>query len=220
MTTSADQIGKRVLDLVLATAGLVATGPALAVIAMAIRLDSAGPVIFVQERVGRQGRPFRIYKFRTLHHDSGGSLVTASGDRRVTRVGALLRRTKLDELVQLWNVVRGDMSLVGPRPEVPTYADLWPSDFRPLILSVRPGITDPVSLAFRDEADELARVADPEQHYRTVLLPHKARLYAEYVQNRSLLGDVVILAQTVATLVRPRANFRPNERNHATRVRA
>lgn len=220
MMATADQIGKRVLDLVLATTGLVATGPALAIIAVAIRLDSAGPVIFVQERVGREGQPFRIYKFRTLHHDSGGALVTASGDRRVTRVGALLRRTKLDELVQLWNVVRGDMSLVGPRPEVPTYAALWPSDLRPLILSVRPGITDPVSIAFRDEADELARVADPEQHYRTVLLPHKARLYAKYVQNRSLVGDVVILVQTVATVLRPLVNLRPNETDHASHMRA
>jgi lipopolysaccharide/colanic/teichoic acid biosynthesis glycosyltransferase len=220
MRDSIDQTGKRVLDLVLATTGLVIAGPVLAVIAVAIRLDSAGPIMFVQERVGWNARPFRMYKFRTLYHGSGGALVTASGDRRVTRVGAILRRTKLDELAQLWNVVRGDMSLVGPRPEVPTYAALWPSDLREVILSVRPGITDPVSLAFRNEADELGRVADPEQHYRTVLLPHKAQLYAEYVQNRSLLGDVVILAQTVATLARPRADFHPNERIHPPRMRA
>jgi lipopolysaccharide/colanic/teichoic acid biosynthesis glycosyltransferase len=201
MSSPAEDTAKRALDLGLAGIGLVVTAPALGLIALLVRRSSAGPVIFRQERVGRYGRPFRIHKFRTLRVDAAGPLVTASGDRRVTPIGRVLRRTKLDELPQLWDVLRGEMSLVGPRPEVPTYAALWPSAERETILSVRPGITDPVSLMFRNEAEELALAADPDQHYRTALLPRKAQLYAEYVQTRSLAGDVAILLRTVQTLL-------------------
>ena len=201
MTRPVEEAAKRALDLALAAAGLVVTEPGLGLIALLVRRSSAGPVIFRQERVGRYGRPFRIHKFRTLRVDADGPMVTASGDGRVTRVGAVLRRTKLDELPQLWDVLRGEMSLVGPRPEVPTYAALWPAAERETILSVRPGITDPVSLMFRDEAEDLALAADPDQHYRTTLLPRKARLYAEYVQTRSLAGDLAILFRTVQTLL-------------------
>jgi lipopolysaccharide/colanic/teichoic acid biosynthesis glycosyltransferase len=201
MTSPVEDAAKRALDLALAATGLVVTAPALGLIALLIRSSSAGPVIFRQERVGRYGRPFRIHKFRTLRVDPPGPLVTASSDRRVTPIGGVLRRTKLDELPQLWDVLRGEMSLVGPRPEVPTYAALWPAAERETILSVRPGITDPVSLMFRNEAEELALAADPEQHYRTALLPRKAQLYAEYVQTRSLAGDVAILLRTVQTLL-------------------
>ena len=201
MTSPVQDTAKRALDLALAGIGLVVTAPALGLIALLVRRSSAGPVIFQQERVGRYGRPFRIHKFRTLRDDAAGPLVTASGDRRMTPIGGVLRRTKLDELPQLWDVLRGEMSLVGPRPEVPTYAALWPSAQRETILSVRPGITDPVSLMFRNEADELALAADPDQHYRTALLPRKAQLYAEYVQTRSLAGDVAILLRTVQTLL-------------------
>ena len=201
MTSPAEDTAKRALDLALAGIGLVVTAPALGLIALLVRKSSAGPVIFRQERVGRYGRPFRIHKFRTLRVDAGGPLVTASGDWRVTPIGRVLRRTKLDELPQLWDVLRGEMSLVGPRPEVPTYAALWPPAERETILSVRPGITDPVSLMFRNEAEELALAADPDQHYRTALLPHKAQLYAEYVQTRSLAGDAAILLRTVQTLL-------------------
>jgi lipopolysaccharide/colanic/teichoic acid biosynthesis glycosyltransferase len=143
MTSPDEDAAKRALDLALAATGLVVTAPALVLIALLIRRSSADPVIFRQERVGRYGRPFHIHTFRTLRVDAPGPLVTASGDGRVTRVGGVLRRTKLDELPQLWDVLRGEMSLVGPRPEVPTYAALWPAAERETILSVRPGITDP-----------------------------------------------------------------------------
>lgn len=202
MTRTLEAWAKRASDLLLAIVGLVVSAPGLAVIALLVRLDSAGPAIFRQERVGRHGRPFKIHKFRTLRVDAGGPLVSESGDRRVTRVGAVLRRTKLDELPQLWDVVRGDMSLVGPRPEVPPYAALWPERERETILSVRPGITDPTSLVFRNEAAELAMADNPEQHYRTTLLPRKAQMYVEYVRTRSLAGDLAILTRTVTTLLR------------------
>jgi lipopolysaccharide/colanic/teichoic acid biosynthesis glycosyltransferase len=202
MSSPPDDRLKRALDLALAAAGLVVTAPALLLIALLVRKSSPGPVIFSQERVGRYGRLFLIHKFRTLRVDTPGPLVSASGDSRVTPVGAVLRRTKLDELPQLWDVLRGEMSLVGPRPEVPIYAELWPSAVRETILSVRPGITDPASLLFRNEADELALAADPDKHYRTALLPRKARMYAEYVRTRSLAGDLAILLRTVQTLIR------------------
>ena len=201
MTRPVEDAAKRALDVVLAATGLVVTAPGLALIAVLVRSSSPGPVIFRQERVGRYGRPFRIHKFRTLRVDADGPLVIPSGDGRVTRVGAMLRRTKLDELPQLWDVLRGEMSLVGPRPEVPTYATLWLAAERETILSVRPGITDPVSLMLRNEAAELALAADPDQHYRTALLPRKAQMYAEYVQTRSLAGDLAILLRTVRTLL-------------------
>jgi lipopolysaccharide/colanic/teichoic acid biosynthesis glycosyltransferase len=201
MTRPVEDAAKRALDVAVATIGLVLTAPGLGLIALLVRRSSPGPVIFRQERVGRYGRPFRIHKFRTLRVDAAGPLVSASGDRRVTPVGTVLRRTKLDELPQLWDVLRGEMSLVGPRPEVPTYAALWPADERETILSVRPGITDPVSLLFRNEAEELALVPNPDQHYRTALLPRKAKMYVEYVQTRSLAGDLAILLRTVRTLL-------------------
>jgi lipopolysaccharide/colanic/teichoic acid biosynthesis glycosyltransferase len=203
VTRPVEDAAKRALDFALATIGLVVSAPGLGLIALLVRSSSPGPVIFCQERVGRYGYPFRIHKFRTLRSDAAGPLVTASGDSRVTPVGAVLRRTRLDELPQLWDVLRGEMSLVGPRPEVPAYAALWPAAVRDTILSVRPGITDPVTLLFRNEADELALAADPDQHYRTALLPRKAQLYAEYVQNRSLAGDMAILLRTARTLLLP-----------------
>ena len=203
MSPAGDAV-KRALDLTLATIGLIVSAPCLAVIALLVRISSPGPVVFRQERVGRYGRPFKIHKFRTLRVEVAGPLLTASGDRRVTGVGAVLRRTKLDELPQLWDVLRGEMSLVGPRPEIPTYAALWPAAERAAILSVRPGITDPVSILFRNEAAELALAADPDQHYRTALLPRKAQLYAEYVQTRSVAGDVAILLRTLQVLCRHR----------------
>jgi lipopolysaccharide/colanic/teichoic acid biosynthesis glycosyltransferase len=201
VTRPAQAAAKRAMDIALAAAGLVATAPSQLLIAVLVRADSAGPAIFRQERVGRGGRPFRIHKFRTLQVDAGGPLVSATGDHRVTRVGAVLRRTKLDELPQLWDVLRGEMSLVGPRPEVPTYAALWPATEREIILSVRPGITDPASLVFRNEAEELALVPDADQHYRTILVPRKAQMYVEYVKTRSLAGDLAILLRTVQALL-------------------
>jgi len=183
---------------------LLVTWPLLVALALAVRLDSKGPVLFRQERVGLHGRTFRIRKFRSMKLGVGGALVSATGDNRVTRVGRFLRKSKLDELPQILDVFVGHMSLVGPRPEVPTYADLWPADVRRVILSVRPGITDPASIAMRNEAEELAAVDDPSTHYVESLLPRKAAMYVDYVNSRSFAGDLVLLAQTVATVIRDR----------------
>lgn len=187
----------RARDLALSSAALVVLSPVLAAISVAVRLDSPGPVIFRQQRIGRGGRPFTMHKFRTMHVGAGGPAVTAATDQRITRAGRILRATKLDELPQLYDVLRGEMALVGPRPEVAQYVQLWPGDLRPVILSVRPGITDPATSILRHEADVLARSDDPERTYVEVLLPAKARAYAEYVQKRSFWGDVAILWQTL-----------------------
>lgn len=192
---------KRAFDVGVAGGALLLLWPVMLVIAVAVLLDSGMPVLFRQDRVGRCGEVFRIRKFRTLRTGAGGPLVSPAGDLRVTRVGALLRRTKLDELPQLIDVVEGRMSLVGPRPEVPAYVALWPEGLRDVILSVRPGITDPASVAYRNEAEVLASTDDPERYYIDVLLPQKARMYADYVRTRSLAGDVRILVDTVLAVV-------------------
>ena len=193
---------KRIFDLLFSALALVLLAPVFALIALAIRRDSAGPVLFRQERVGRGGRLFRIRKFRTMVMDSPsqGPALTIGQDPRITRVGAWLRRTKLDELPQLIDVLRGDMSLVGPRPEVPQYVALYPADLRARVLSVRPGITDPVSLKLADEASVLAAAADPERTYREELLPAKLREAVAYAEQASLWSDLRIIAATVRTL--------------------
>lgn len=169
-------------------------------IAAAVKIDSPGPALFRQERVGRHGRHFQIHKFRTMAVSHSGVAVSSTGDPRVTRVGAVLRRTKLDELPQFFDVLVGAMSLVGPRPEVPQFVARWPDELRSEILSVRPGITDPTSIAFRREADELAEAEDPEEYYITTILPQKTNMYLEYVRHRSFVGDLRILQQTFAAL--------------------
>lgn len=191
---------KRALDVVGATLALVVSSPVLLVAALAVRLSSTGPVLFRQERVGRGSQVFAILKLRTMRTGSVGAAVTVGQDPRITRVGRWLRSTKLDELPQLWNVLRGDMSLVGPRPEVPQYVAMWPADARDIILSVRPGITDPASIEFRREAEDLAEAADPEQHYVDVVLPRKVDLYCAYVGSRTLRGDLAILGRTVRSV--------------------
>jgi lipopolysaccharide/colanic/teichoic acid biosynthesis glycosyltransferase len=193
---------KRIFDLVLSALALVLLAPAFVLIAMAIRWDSAGPVLFRQERVGRGGRPFLIRKFRTMVVDAPlqGPAITIGQDPRITRVGAWLRRTKLDELPQLIDVLLGHMSLVGPRPEVPQYVALYPADLRERVLSVRPGITDPVSLKFADEASVLAASSDPERTYREELLPAKLREAVAYAEQASLWSDLRIIAATVQVL--------------------
>ncbi|GAA2096363.1 O-antigen biosynthesis protein WlbG [Microlunatus panaciterrae] len=193
---------KRVFDVAVSGVGLVLASPVLAGVAVAVRLDSRGPAFFRQERVGRNGELFRIHKFRSLRTDMPGALISPTHDPRITRVGAVLRRTKLDELPQLLDVLAGHMSLVGPRPEVPRYVELWPAAERELILSVRPGITDPASVALRNEAEELAGAEDPEQHYVSVLLPRKVAMYADYVRSRNFLGDLGIIASTLRTVLR------------------
>jgi lipopolysaccharide/colanic/teichoic acid biosynthesis glycosyltransferase len=195
-------LGKRAFDLLLSGLGLVLLSPLLLVIAIAIRIDSRGPVFYRQERIGRHGVPFRIHKFRTMRHDPqhGGPQITVGDDARITRVGAFLRRTKLDELPQFIDVLRGRMSLVGPRPEVPRYVALYPAELRAQVLSVRPGITDLASIEFRDEAALLARASDPEREYVEVVMPRKLALAARYVRSASLALDVTILWRTLRLL--------------------
>jgi lipopolysaccharide/colanic/teichoic acid biosynthesis glycosyltransferase len=195
--------GKRVFDIVAALTGLVLLAPLLVVVAVWIRLDSPGPVFFRQERVGRGGVPFRIHKFRTMRVAAGpsGPPLTIGADPRITRAGAFLRRTKIDELAQLIDVLRGDMSIVGPRPELPQFVAAYPPALRAKVLSVRPGLTDPASLLFRDESTLLARAADPEREYRDVVLPAKLRLAADYVDTATLAGDLRLIASTVRALL-------------------
>lgn len=193
----------RVCDVIGAGLGLLLFAPLFLVTALAIRLDSPGPVFFRQTRVGLHGRPIRIHKFRSMRDSEPGLLVTTATDPRITRVGQFLRRTRIDELPQLFDVFRGDMSLVGPRPEVPQYVGLWPDDLRPVILSVRPGITDPASVHLLDEADILACTPDPERTYIEELLPLKAQVYAQYVQSKCFLGDIGVLLATLHALCLP-----------------
>jgi lipopolysaccharide/colanic/teichoic acid biosynthesis glycosyltransferase len=199
-------MAKRLFDLWGSGVGLLLLAPFLALMAIAIKLDSPGPVFFRQVRVGRDGVEFRIHKFRTMtHRDAGADAATAQitigADPRITRVGALLRRTKLDELAQLIDVFVGRMSLVGPRPEVPRYVALYPKHLRDKVLSVRPGITDPASLAYRDESAQLARAVNPEREYVEVLLPAKLQLSVRYVEEASFTGDLRLIAATLRALL-------------------
>jgi lipopolysaccharide/colanic/teichoic acid biosynthesis glycosyltransferase len=193
---------KRAFDVVVAVLGLVLLAPLFVVVAAWIKVDSPGPVFFRQERIGRGGVPFRIHKFRTMRvgAEAAGPALTVGADPRITRAGQFLRRTKIDELAQLIDVLRGDMSVVGPRPEVPCYVAAYPPELRAKVLSVRPGITDPASLQFRDESTLLARAADPEREYRDVVLPEKLRLAADYVDSATLGGDLRLIAATVRAL--------------------
>lgn len=194
---------KRAFDFAASAGGVILLCPLFLAIAVAIVVDSGWPVFFRQERIGRYGKPFKIVKFRSMRPTLDGTmpLVTAAGDSRITRVGGWLRSTKMDELPQLWNVLRGDLSIVGPRPEVEKYVDLWPANDRAVILSVRPGITDPASTKYRREEELLAGQQDPEAFYRAVALPDKVRLYREYVETQSLAIDLRVLAGTVQSIV-------------------
>ena len=189
---------KRVFDIVASGFGLVVLSPLFLIIAIWIRLDSEGPVFYRQVRVGRNNKDFRILKFRSMKEGSdNGSLVTVGGrDPRITRSGYFLRRFKLDELPQLINVFVGDMSLVGPRPEVRHYVDFWTLE-QMHVLDVRPGITDPASIKFRNENDLLEKADDPEEYYINVIMQEKIRLYLEYVVNHSLWYDIRLIFRTI-----------------------
>lgn len=187
----------------LALAGLIVLSPLLVVIGALIACSSRGPIIFRQHRVGRHGKHFVLFKFRTMRVQQSGLQITARDDDRMTSVGRFLRKTKMDELPELLNIVKGEMSLVGPRPEVPRYVDandpLWQE-----ILRVRPGITDPVTLALRNEEQLLAEVkGDRESFYRDVLQPFKLRGYADYLRRRSWRSDVGVIAHTLWAVVFP-----------------
>ncbi len=190
---------KRVFDLTLSFAGLVLLSPLFLALAVWIRLDSAGPVFFRQVRVGKSGIPFRIFKFRTMLADSEtkGPQITLGEDPRITRAGCFLRRYKLDELPQLVNVMLGEMSLVGPRPEVPRFVALYPDDVRGRVLSVLPGITDFASIEFRDESALLRFSEDPEATYINEIMPVKLKYYEQYVRNRSFLLDLKLMMKTI-----------------------
>jgi lipopolysaccharide/colanic/teichoic acid biosynthesis glycosyltransferase len=195
---------RRALDTTAAGVGLVLLSPVLLAAALAVRLSSPGPVLFRQERIGLAGRPFQILKFRTMRVDAerhGGQL-TVGADPRVTAVGRFLRAWKLDELPQLLNVVRGEMALVGPRPEVPRYVALYTPEQR-RVLGVRPGITDPASVAFRSESDMLAVHPEPERLYVEAIMPEKLRLNLAYLDRRTLLSDLGIIVDTLKAVVRP-----------------
>jgi lipopolysaccharide/colanic/teichoic acid biosynthesis glycosyltransferase len=196
---------KRLFDLLGASLALLLLSPLMLAIAAAIRLDSRGPVFFRQQRVGRHGVLFRIHKFRSMVADAPlrGPALTVGADARITRVGHWLRRTRLDELPQLIDVLTGHMSLVGPRPEVPQYVAHYPADLRERALSVRPGITDPSSLLYLDESELLARAADPEREYIDVILPRKLQCAADYAAQANLRSDVGVLWRTLRLLIAP-----------------
>lgn len=195
-------VTKRLFDLAGAALALLLLSPLMLLVALWIKLDSPGPVFFRQERVGRHGVPFRIHKFRTMAHGAAGLPLTVGADTRITRAGAFLRRTRIDELPQFIDVLQGTMSLVGPRPEVPRYVAHYPPGLRERALAVRPGITDPASLAFIDEAAQLAQAADPEREYIDVILPRKLQCAADYAARASLRTDLGVLWQTLRLLAR------------------
>jgi lipopolysaccharide/colanic/teichoic acid biosynthesis glycosyltransferase len=195
---------KRGMDVIVSFGVLTVLSPVFLLLACAVILSSPGGAFFRQQRVGRNGKLFWLYKFRSMRpapEMQTGSLVTASGDARITSVGRLLRHTKLDELPQFWNVLKGDMSLVGPRPEVPRYVAHYTPEQRAVLL-VRPGITGAAQLEFRDEEARLAGCSDVETFYITHILPEKLAIDLRYVRERSLWGDVRLLFRTVGTLLK------------------
>lgn len=193
---------KRLFDIVASGLGLLILSPLFLIVAVWIKLDSPGPVFFRQVRVGRFNKDFRIFKFRTMRvgSDKGSQITIGGRDPRVTRAGYWLRRFKIDELPQLINVFIGDMSLVGPRPEVRHYVDMYTSE-QMHVLDVRPGITDAASIMFRNESEFLEQADDPEKHYIEVLMPKKLELYLQYVNNHSLMGDIRLILKTLWTVM-------------------
>lgn len=195
---------KRGMDIVLSLVMLLVLSPLFLVLAVAVMLSSTGGALFRQQRVGRDGNLFWLYKFRSMKSAEAGkpgALVTAGSDHRITHIGRLLRRTKLDELPQFWNVLKGDMSLVGPRPEVPRYVAHYTLEQR-AVLSVRPGITGAAQLEFRDEEARLAQCDDVEAFYIAHILPEKLAIDLRYVRERTFSGDVRLLFRTMGTLLK------------------
>jgi lipopolysaccharide/colanic/teichoic acid biosynthesis glycosyltransferase len=194
---------KRLFDIVFSSVMLVLFTPLFIALASWIALDSKGGVFFGQERVGLNGRPFKLWKFRTMRPqaEQKGQLTVGSTDNRITRAGYYLRRFKVDELPQLWNVFRGEMSVVGPRPEVPKYVAFYSAEQRK-VLQVRPGITDYASLRYFEESDLLAASSNPEETYIQVIMPMKLQLNADYVRHRSFWGDIRIILLTGLRIVK------------------
>jgi lipopolysaccharide/colanic/teichoic acid biosynthesis glycosyltransferase len=195
-------MAKRLFDLASSLIGLACLLPLLAAIAVWIKFDSPGPVFFRQVRVGQFEKPFRIFKFRTMcvNAEARGGQITVGEDPRITRSGKFLRKYKLDELPQLLNVFKGEMSLVGPRPEVPRYVEFYPKGLREIILSAKPGITDFASIAYKDENAVLGQANDPERTYISEVLPIKLGCYERYVRQRSLWTDIHIIIRTLRVI--------------------
>ena len=195
---------KRLFDFIASFFGLILLTLIFVLAALWIKIDSRGPIFFRQERVGFQGSIFRIHKFRTMVLDAEkkGKQITVGADSRITTVGSFLRKYKLDELPQLIDVLVGDMSLVGPRPEVSKYIDCYSDDEKHDVLSVKPGITDNASIEFRDESELLASSKDPEATYINEVLPRKIALYRKYASERSFFGDVVIIFKTIFLIIK------------------
>ncbi len=191
---------KRLFDVACSAIGLVVLSPVLLGAGLATLIDIGWPAIFRHRRVGRNGRIFHLLKFRTMRPGRGGALITVQGDSRITRVGRILRKTKIDELPQLWNVLLGDMSLVGPRPEIPEYVEQFKARYE-RILAIRPGITDLASIRFRNEEELLAASREPLREYVERVLPVKLDLADEYIRSASFTGDLSILLRTAFVMV-------------------
>lgn len=194
---------KRLLDIIASGIGILFLSPLFLILAIWIKLDSKGPVFYRQLRVGRNNHDFRIFKFRSMRVGADkGSLVTIGArDSRITRSGYFIRKFKFDELPQLINVFIGDMSLVGPRPEVRHYVNYWTSE-QMRVLDVRPGITDPASIKFRNENELMGQAEDPEKYYIEVIMQEKLRIYLEYIDNQSFLGDIALIFKTFFAVIK------------------
>ncbi|WP_195263771.1 sugar transferase [Clostridium sp. 1001275B_160808_H3] len=193
-----NEIIKRIFDFLASLLGIIILSPILLIVAIAIKIDSKGNILFMQKRIGKNGVPFYIYKFRTMVSDAEkiGKQITVGKDNRITKVGAFLRKYKIDELPQLFNVLKGDMSLVGPRPEVPKYVDLY-TESEKRVLEVRPGITDLASLRYKDENDILGNVDNPEEYYINVIMKDKLKLNLEYIEKSNLIFDISLIFKTI-----------------------
>lgn len=194
---------KRIFDIIAATIGLIVLSPILIVIAIIIKNTSSGPIFFKQIRVGRNGKIFKILKFRTMvvNAEMIGKQITVGKDSRITKCGAFFRRYKIDELPQLINVVRGDMSLVGPRPEVPNYVEMY-NEEQKNVLNVRPGITDLASIRYRDENELLGSVPNPEDFYINTVMPDKLNINLEYIQKGNIFFDIYIIFETIIKCIK------------------
>lgn len=194
---------KRMFDIIASAMGLLVLSPILIAVAIWIKLDSPGPVFYRQVRVGRGNKDFRIFKFRSMRvgSDKGSQITIGGHDSRITRSGYWLRKTKIDELPQLINVLIGDMSLVGPRPEVRHYVDYWTEE-QMHVLDVRPGITDPASIRYRNENELLEKAEDPEKYYIEVIMQDKIKLYLEYVEKHGFFYDIALIFQTFYTIIK------------------
>ncbi len=190
------RFGKRMMDITLSVPALLMLVPLGIFIALLVKITSPGPIFYLQDRVGKEGRIFKIIKFRTMVTGNSGPKITSGNDPRITSFGRFLRRIKLDELPQLWNVVNGEMSIIGPRPEVESYVAGYNAE-QQQVLRIRPGITDLASILYRCEEALLAESPDPERFYREIVLPHKLSINLQYLRNISLTRDLRLMAQTV-----------------------